>query len=92
VSIENMTDWIKSLKAKNTEGFDRIPQRVLKDGCDHLLIPFTTLMNKIYNKKEIHDQWRISKIITVHKKGALKLKTIAQYLTFVLLVKFLRSL
>ena len=69
MSIENVKDCMKSLKAKNTEGFDRIPQRVLKDGCDHLLIPFTTLMNKIYTEKEIPDQWRISKIIPVHKKG-----------------------
>ena len=26
-------------------------------------------MNKIYNEKEIPDQWRISKIVPVHKKG-----------------------
>jgi hypothetical protein len=42
---------MNSLKAKKTEGFDRIPQRVLTDGCDHLLIPFTTLLNKIRTKK-----------------------------------------
>jgi hypothetical protein len=58
-----------SLKAKNTEGIDRIPQRVFKDGCNHLLIPFTTLRNTIYNEKQIPDQWRISKIVQVHKKG-----------------------
>ena len=69
MSIENVKDCIMSLKTKNTEGFDRIPQRVLKDGCNHLLIPLTTLMNKIYNEKEIPDQWRISKIVPVHKKG-----------------------
>ena len=58
-----------SLKAKKMQGFARIPQSVLKDGCNHLCMPFTTLMNKIYIPKEIPDKWRINKIITVHKKG-----------------------
>jgi hypothetical protein len=54
--IENVKDCINSLKAKSTEGFDKMPQRVLKDGCDHLLVPFRTLMNKIYTAKETPHQ------------------------------------
>ena len=34
---------LESIKIKNTEGYDRIPQRVLADGIEHLLPPFTKL-------------------------------------------------
>jgi hypothetical protein len=44
------------MKIKNMEGFDRILQKVLKDGCDHLISPFTVLFNKIYSQKLIPDQ------------------------------------
>ena len=51
MSLEKVRECMLSLKAKNTEGFDRIPQRILKDGINHLAIPFTELMNRIYTDK-----------------------------------------
>ena len=60
---------IKNVKLKNCEGYDRIPQRVLVDGCEHLLDPVTKLVKLIYNEKAIPDQWRFAKIVPVHKKG-----------------------
>jgi hypothetical protein len=39
-----------SLK-KNTEGYDPIPQRVLIDGVDILIGPFSKLFHKIYHEK-----------------------------------------
>ena len=69
MSMDNIKDCINSLKNKNVEGFDRIPQRILRDGCTHLVIPYTVLMNKIYYQKSIPDQWSVSKIVPVHKKG-----------------------
>ena len=61
---------IKSIKIKNSEGFDRIPQRVLIEGMAHLLNPLCKLFNFIYCSKTIPDQWRLSKIVPVHKKGS----------------------
>ena len=68
MSKEDITECFKTLKLKNTEGYDRIPQRILKDGIDHLIQPYYILMNKIYNQKTIPEQWSISKIIPTHKK------------------------
>ena len=36
---------------KNTEGYDRIPQRILVDGVDLLLESFVGLFSRIYNVK-----------------------------------------
>jgi hypothetical protein len=64
----DIKECLKSIKTKNCEGFDRIPQRVLSDGTAHLIEPFTKLFKKIYNQKAIPQQWSISKVIPIHKK------------------------
>ena len=60
----------KSLKIKNSEGYDRLPQRILVDGIDILIKPLSVLFEKIYQSKTIPEQWLISKTIPVFKKGA----------------------
>ena len=57
------------LKMKNTEGFNRIPQRILMDGRDSLIEPLTDLFRLVYRDKTVPGQWLISKIIPVNKKG-----------------------
>ena len=42
---------------------------LLVDGIDYLIEPFSKLFNLIYTTKQIPEQWLISKIIPVHKKG-----------------------
>jgi hypothetical protein len=66
---ENIAECIKSIKIKNYEGFDRIPQRVLVDGISNLLSPLTALFQFIYNERKVPDQWIVSKIIPIFKKG-----------------------
>ena len=63
---------INSLKNKNCEGHDRIPVRILADGKLLLLKPLTQLFRKIYQTRQIPEQWLISKIIPIHKKGQTK--------------------
>ena len=60
---------ILSLKLKNSEGFDRIPQRILMDGIDVLITPFEKLFELIYSTNTIPEQWGMSKITPIHKKG-----------------------
>ena len=60
---------LDSLKPKTCEGYDRIPVRILYDARNLLAPPLTTLFRKIYEQKSIPDQWKISKIIPLHKKG-----------------------
>ena len=54
---------------KNCEGEDRIPQRIMIDGIEVLLAPLTALFKRIYEQKEIPEQWKLAKITPVHKKG-----------------------
>ena len=63
---------ISSLKNKNCEGHDRIPLRILVDGKLLLLKPLSQLFRKIYQTKQIPEQWLISKITPIHKKGQTK--------------------
>jgi hypothetical protein len=64
-----VTECLRELKTKNCEGFDRIPMRILKDGASVLGRPLSILFNKIYVTKAIPEQWKIAKIIPLHKKG-----------------------
>ena len=57
-----------SLKLKNAEGHDRIPQRIMIDGAEILNKPMTVLFTLIYNSKTIPEQWKMSVIRPVHKK------------------------
>ncbi len=69
----SVKECIKSLKSKNTEGFDRIPQKILLDGVEQLVQPMSVLFNLIYNEKTVPDQWLIAKTIPVFKnKGDIK--------------------
>ena len=60
---------IMSLKTKNCEGYDRIPQRFLTDGAPILLKPISVLFNKVYEQRDIPGQWLFAKITPVPKKG-----------------------
>ena len=69
MTVENVSNAMKSVKIKNCEGYDRIPQRVLNEGAEILLKPTHKLFNLIYTTKKIPEQWSISKITPIHKKG-----------------------
>ena len=65
----DINEAVSTLKLKNSEGFDRIPQRFLIDGILFTLKPLTDLFSMIYNTKNIPEQWLFSKIIPTFKKG-----------------------
>ena len=68
MTAERVTECLKELKTKNCEGYDRLPLRILKDGAPVLSKPLSTLFHKIYETKEIPEQWKISKVIPLLKK------------------------
>ena len=45
MDITSIRECIMSMKIKNSEGFDRIPQRVLIDGCECLLDPMASIQD-----------------------------------------------
>ena len=57
------------LCVKKCEGYDPIPFCSLYDARDTLITPMTALFEKIYKSGCIPDQWKISKIIPIFKKG-----------------------
>ena len=73
---------MQSLKLKNSEGYDRIPQRIIVDGAEHLITAYPGLFNRIYSQVRVPEQWLISK--TIHKINNLTYKYI-----FLLMYKYL---
>ena len=69
---ENVLRAMKNLKNKSSYGFDNIPVKVLRDGCDILVKPYHRLLNKIYHQSSIPEQWKTSRILPLHKKGQKK--------------------
>ena len=63
-------ECVGTLKVKNSEGYDRLPQRILKDGISHLADPLCALFKSIYDSKVIPDQWKIAKVNPIPKKGS----------------------
>ena len=59
-----------NLPNKKCEGFDRIPVCMLKDSCEIILDPISSLFSKIYATGQIPEQWKVSKIIPIFKKGS----------------------
>jgi hypothetical protein len=64
-TVDSVRECILSLKLKNSEGFDHIPQRVQVDGVDRLIKPIWVLINEIYTSKQITHQWLVSETIPV---------------------------
>ena len=73
MSSSEVRKCFESIKLKNTEGFDRIPQRVLIDDIEHLFQPFAKLFELIYREKKIPEQWHLPKIKPVHKKASMQM-------------------
>ena len=65
----DVKSFIDLLSNKTCEGFNRIPVYVLYDAHEMLLDPMASLFDKIYNTKFIPEQWKVSKIIPIYKKG-----------------------
>ena len=65
----NIMEAVKSIKLKNAEGYDRIPQRFLIDGISILILPLKILFSMIYKSKLLPEQWLVSKILPIYKKG-----------------------
>jgi hypothetical protein len=68
-SYNQVLQTMNSLKSKKCYGYDNVPLIVLKDGAEVLALPFSKLFEKIYQTKELPDQWKISRTVPLYKKG-----------------------
>jgi hypothetical protein len=55
------------LKRYKSPGSDDIPTELIQAGGETLLSAINKLINSIWNKEELPDQWKESIIVSVHK-------------------------
>jgi hypothetical protein len=60
---------IATLKKYKSPGSDEIPAELIQTGGEILLSAIHILINSVWNKGELSDQWKESIIVPVHKKG-----------------------
>jgi hypothetical protein len=57
------------LKKYKPPGSDQIPAELIQAGGKTLLSAIHELINSIWNKEELPDQWKESIIVPIYKKG-----------------------
>jgi sorting nexin-29 len=57
------------LKKYKSPGSDQIPAELIQTGGEMLLSAIHKLINSIWNKEELTDQWKESIIVPIYKKG-----------------------
>jgi hypothetical protein len=60
---------IAKLKKYKSPGSNQIPAELIQAGGEILLSAIYKLINSVWNKDELPDQWKESIIIPIHKKG-----------------------
>jgi hypothetical protein len=60
---------IAKLKKYKSPGSDQIPSELIQAGGEILLSAIHKLINSVWNKEELPDQWKESTIVPIHKKG-----------------------
>jgi hypothetical protein len=60
---------IAKLKKYKSPGSDEILAELIQAGGEILLSEIHKLINSVWNKKELPDQWKESIIAPIHKKG-----------------------
>jgi hypothetical protein len=64
--VENI---IKSLKPKNSSGYDGISTKLLKEGSAFFISPLTYIYNKSISSGIIQDRLKYAIVKPLHKKG-----------------------
>jgi hypothetical protein len=60
---------ILKLKKYKSPGSDQIPAELIQAGGEILLSEIHKLINSVWNKEELPDQWKELIIVTIHKRG-----------------------
>ena len=68
-SEEEVHEVLLNLKRKKCSGFDNIPMIVYRDGADQLKSVTTKLLNSVLRERKVPEQWRVGRILPLHKKG-----------------------
>ena len=69
VTEEDILKILSDTTPKNSSGYDRIPMRMLVDCKEVIMSNVCSLINKIFRDQTIPDQWKVSKVLPLHKNG-----------------------
>jgi hypothetical protein len=59
----------EKLEKYKSSGSDQIPAELIQTGGEMLLSAIHKLVNPIWNKEQLLDEWKESSIVSLHKKG-----------------------
>jgi hypothetical protein len=60
---------IAKLRKYKSPGCDQIPAELIQAGSEILLSEMHKIINSVWNKEELPDQWKESIIVPIHKNG-----------------------
>jgi hypothetical protein len=60
---------IENLETHKSPGIDQIPAELIKVGGRTIRSEIHKLINSIWNKEELHEQWKESIIVLIYKMG-----------------------
>ena len=60
---------IKGMKSKSSSGFDKISNKLIKAAKEVLVYPITDIINSSIVQGKVPDQWKLAKVIALHKGG-----------------------
>jgi len=70
-STNEIISIIKSLKTKNSFGYDEISPRILRISANYISSPLTHICNRVISMGVFPDRMKYSTVTPVHKKGVL---------------------
>jgi hypothetical protein len=76
------------LKNYKSPGSDEIPAELIQAGGEILLSAIHKLINSVWNKEELPDQWKESFVVRIHKMGDKTVIIIVGYHRYQLHTKF----
>jgi hypothetical protein len=68
-SVAEIKEAVNLSKNKRSAGPDELPMCLIKDCGEALLEPLTELFNSIVSSGEFPEEWKIAKVVPIHKKG-----------------------
>ena len=68
-STKEIISIIKSLKSKDSFGYDEISQRILKLSANYISSPLTQICNKVMSSGNFPDRLKYSIVVPLFKKG-----------------------
>lgn len=68
-SLEEIEEFLMAMKNNKSPGADNIPSEMLKAGQEATSFMLHKLLTKIWEEKQIPQEWKNAIVVPIHKKG-----------------------